>query len=134
VEEKRNFFVLIDADACPVYRLAERIAKECAEEYLKRADINEGIRLFQRTEGAVLLDVRTETEYKSGHIPGSINIPLDRIMSASNIIKEKKTPVFSYCLRGSRSNRAVAALQKMGYTNVMNIGGIAAYRGETARG
>ena len=103
-------------------------------DFLKRPDINEGVRMFHDTKGAVLLDVRTNDEYKSGHIPGSINIPLDRIMTAPDVLKDKNIPIFSYCLRGPRSQRAVAALRRMGYANVQNIGGITAYRGEITHG
>ena len=103
-------------------------------DFLKRTDINEGVMRFNRTEGAVLLDVRSRDEYRRGHIAGSINIPLERIQSAPDILKDKNVPVFSYCLRGQRSKRAVLALSQMGYTNVMNIGGIASYRGEIIHG
>ena len=101
--------------------------------FLKRTDINEGLRRFHGTTGAVLLDVRTPEEYNGGHIPGSINIPVERITTAGSILKDKNVPVFSYCLRGSRSARAVSALKRMGYVNVTNIGGIAGYRGEVTR-
>ena len=103
-------------------------------DFLKRPDINEGVRMFRGTKGAVLLDVRTEDEYKRGHIPGSINIPLDQIMTAQDSLKDKEVSIFTYCLRGSRSQKAVAQLRRMGYTDVTNIGGITAYKGETTRG
>lgn len=103
-------------------------------DFLKKPDINEGVRVFRETKGAVLLDVRTDEEYKTSHIPESVSIPLDRIITAPNVLKDKNAPVFSYCLRGSRSRRAVSALRQMGYTNVINIGGIDAYRGEITRG
>ena len=102
-------------------------------DFYKRTDINEGISIFRETAGAVLLDVRTPEEYGGGHIPGSINIPVERIMTAESILKDKNAPVFSYCLRGSRSARAVSALKRMGYANVTNIGGIVDYRGEVTR-
>ena len=45
----------------------------------KSADINEGVKEFRADKSAVLLDVRSKEEYASGHIPGSINIPLARL-------------------------------------------------------
>ena len=102
-------------------------------EFFKRADINEGVTQFRADKNAVLLDVRSKEEYAAGHIPGSINIPLDRIEEAAGRIPDKKTTVFIYCLRGTRSRRAVRALSKMGYEAVRSIGGINSYIGQTER-
>lgn len=102
-------------------------------DFLKQTDINEGLLRCKDTDGAVLLDVRTPEEYRGGHIPGSINLPVEQIMSAPEILKDKNAPIFSYCLRGPRSERAVTALRQMGYTNVTNIGGIASCKGEITR-
>ena len=102
--------------------------------FLRKTDINEAIVQYQKTEDAVLLDVRTNEEYRAGHIPGSVNIPVEQIMTAPDVLKDRNVHIFSYCLRGSRSHRAVSALRRMGYTDVTNIGGIAAYRGEIIRG
>lgn len=95
-----------------------------------KADINEGVEDFRATQGAVLLDVRNPEEYAAGHIPGSVNLPLPAIAEASERIADKSTPLFVYCLSGGRSSSAVSALEKMGYTNLTNIGGIRAWRGE----
>lgn len=98
--------------------------------FWKRSDINDGVADCCATPGAVLLDVREAEEFAAGHIPGAVNLPLSRIASAD---VDKSTPLFVYCLRGSRSLRAVAALRSMGYADVRSIGGITAYRGELAR-
>ena len=98
-----------------------------------KTDINTGIEQFHNTPHGVLLDVRTRQEYADGHIPGSLNIPLDRIDSALEAIPNKETPVFVYCLSGGRSGQAVAHLKKMGYTDVVNIGGISNYQGKRER-
>lgn len=100
--------------------------------FLKSPDINEGINEFNKTQNAVLLDVRTEDEYRGGHIEGSINIPLQKIQNVSEIIKDKNTPLFVFCYSGARSGQAVSYLSKTGYTNVKNIGGISQYRGKIA--
>ena len=96
-------------------------------------DINRGVEAYRSVPGAVLLDVRTPQEYREGHIPGSRNIPLQSISRAESVIKDKQTPLFVYCYSGSRSAQAVRALQRMGYANVKNLGGIAAYTGKVAR-
>ena len=97
------------------------------------ADINAGVKEFESTEDAVLLDVRTVDEYAEGHIPGSINIPLDTVASVLEHIPDKDTPLFVHCLSGGRSGKAVAFLKKSGYTQVKNIGGINLYNGPVER-
>lgn len=95
-----------------------------------RKDINAGVKSFRETVDAVLLDVRTRTEYAQGHIEGSRNLPLDEIDRIGAIVRDKQTPLFVHCLSGGRSARAVAYLRGNGYSNVQDIGGISAYRGE----
>ena len=97
------------------------------------ADINAGVKEFESTEDAVLLDVRTVDEYAEGHIPGSINIPLDTVASVLERIPDKDTPLVVHCLSGGRSGKAVAFLKKLGYTQVKNIGGINLYNGPVER-
>lgn len=97
-------------------------------------NVNTGTEKFRNTPGAVLVDVRQEDEYASGHIPGSINIPSDRIDGATAEIPDKSTPVFVYCLSGARSAGAASWLRRAGYTTVYNIGGISSYRGEREYG
>jgi phage shock protein E len=72
--------------------------------------------------GAVIIDVRTKGEYASGHINGSINIPLDSLTNNLNKIKKDK-PVITCCASGMRSASAKAVLKSKGYTEVYNGGG-----------
>ena len=102
-------------------------------DFLKQPDINQGVRQYMSTTGAVLLDVRTPEEYAEGHIPGGKNLPLQNIDKAAVIADNKDTPLFVHCLSGGRSRQAAAVLKQMGYTNVTNIGGIADYRGKVER-
>ena len=95
---------------------------------LRRLDINEAINEYKSTPGAVLLDVREADEYRSGHIPGSRNIPLSTIQTAA-LPEDLSTPLFVYCLSGARSGRAVNYLKNEGYSCVKNIGGINSYKG-----
>jgi len=99
-------------------------------DFLKGADINSGLKEYEQTEGALLLDVRTPAEYREGRIPGSKNIPLDELGNIASLVPEKDRPLFLYCYSGARSRQAVALLQSMGYSRVKNLGGIAAYRGK----
>lgn len=102
-------------------------------DFLKQPDINQGIKDYESSSSAVLLDVRTPQEYRQGRIPGSRNLPLQNIDTAEEAVKDKDTSLFVYCYSGARSRQAVNRLQKMGYTNVTNIGGISAYSGKVER-
>lgn len=97
----------------------------------KHVDINAEVEAMKAIENAVLLDVRSKEEYLGGHIPGSKNVPVENIEKVVDVIADKNTPVFVYCLRGSRSASAVSAMEKMGYTNAKSIGGIVSYKGKT---
>ena len=80
-----------------------------------------------------LIDVRTPEEYRAAHIPGSVNVPLDRIGDISRAVPDKDARLFVYCLSGARSRSASAALASMGYTDVNNIGGISQWTGRIGR-
>ena len=101
--------------------------------FFKQPDINKGLKEYAETENAVLLDVRTPQEYGEGHIPGSKNVPLQTIDKVRSVAENKDAELFVYCYSGARSRQATAMLQHMGYTNVQNIGGIAAYHGKVER-
>ena len=102
-------------------------------DFFKQLDVNQGVNEYQKTSNAVLLDVRTPAEYRSGHIPGSKNISLDAIDSVGSVAENKDTALYVYCQSGARSRQAAGLLRQMGYTNVNNIGGIAAYAGKVER-
>lgn len=81
-------------------------------------------------EGALLIDVRSITEYNQGHIDGAINIDVQEILNATDsltyenasISKNKK--IIVYCRSGSRSSSAAEKLIELGYTNVYDLGSI----------
>ncbi len=102
-------------------------------DFLKQPDVNQGVADYHNTPGAVLLDVRTPQEYSEGHIPGSKNVPLQTLDKVRSVVENKDAELFVYCYSGARSKQAAAALGQMGYTNVRNIGGIAAYHGKVER-
>ena len=99
----------------------------------KKFDINASVREYNSLRRAMLIDVREANEYKGGHIPGARNIPFSRIEKTPSAIQDKDMPLYVYCLSGSRSEKAVKALKKMGYTNVKNIGGYSFYSGKTQK-
>lgn len=99
-------------------------------DFFKQPDINQGVQEYKNAAGAVLLDVRTPQEYREGHIPGSQNVPLQQLDKVEEVTENKDTVLYVYCRSGARSRQAVSLLKHMGYTNVHNIGGIAAYSGK----
>lgn len=102
-------------------------------DFLRGPDIDQGVKEFQETPGAVLLDVRTPKEYQGGHIPGSRNVPLQILGTEDIVTAPKDAPLFVYCHSGARSGQAVRILAQQGYSNVKNIGGMAAYKGKVER-
>jgi phage shock protein E len=65
-------------------------------------------------EGAVIVDVRTKSEYQSGHIEGSKNIPLDTIKKETEKLKRLNKPIITVCMSGSRSGMAKSILASSG--------------------
>ncbi len=78
------------------------------------------------TQEVIVLDVREQEEYDSGHIPGAVLLPVGAINeeTASAAIPEKDDTVLVYCRSGNRSKTASAALAELGYTNIYEFGGI----------
>lgn len=72
-------------------------------------------------EGALLVDVRTPGEFASGHVKGSVNIPLDTVSSQLARFKNQKN-IIVFCRSGNRSLQAKAILEQKGFTNVINGG------------
>ena len=90
------------------------------------SNIDEAVEALKGATAAVLLDVRTPEEYAAGHIPGSVNHPLERLRDYDG---DPSRPIYAYCRSGRRSGRAVELLREMDYEAV-NIGGIIDYHGE----
>ena len=78
------------------------------------------------TQEVVILDVREQHEYDSGHIPGAVLLPVGTITedTAAAVIDNLDTVVLVYCRSGNRSKTASQALVDLGYTNVYEFGGI----------
>ena len=74
---------------------------------------------------AVLLDVRTPEEHKSGYLDGAVLLPLAELESQiSGKVSDKNTPIYIYCRSGRRAGTAVEKLKAMGYTDLHNLGGL----------
>ena len=75
------------------------------------------------TQEVIILDVREQDEYDSGHIPSAVLLPVGSI-DAAEVIPEKDSTVLVYCHSGNRSKTASAVLAGLGYTNIYEFGGI----------
>ena len=74
---------------------------------------------------AVLLDVRTPEEHKSGYLEGAVFLPLAELESKiSSKVSGNNTPIYIYCRSGRRAGTAVEKLKAMGYTDLHNLGGL----------
>lgn len=75
-------------------------------------------------QGAKVVDVRSVEEFKSGHLPGAVNVPLGEL--TQNIVRvapDKEQVLLLHCLSGGRSGLGVRALKGAGYRRVFNLGG-----------
>ena len=93
--------------------------------------MDDGIAMIKEEKGAIVLDVRRPAEFAEGHIPGAINIPNEEI-GTDEIprLPLKEQRIFVYCRSGRRSKQACLKLFKLGYTNLVEFGGILDYDGE----
>ena len=70
-----------------------------------------------------VIDVRTDDEFKSGHLESAINIEWQDIVSVASII-DKDDQIYLYCRSGNRSQKATNILIDVGYKNVINLGSL----------
>mgnify|MGYP003412414268 CR=1 FL=1 len=98
----------------------------------RQITMDKAVAMMKEEEGYIILDVRTAAEFDEKHIPGAINIPNETI--GTNTIPElpdKEQLILVYCRSGNRSKQASEKLVKLGYTNVVEFGGIIDWPGET---
>ena len=87
--------------------------------------------MMENESGYVVLDVRRPDEYAAGHIPGAINVANETIGTAEiPELPDKDQLILVYCRSGRRSKEAAEKLVKLGYTNIVEFGGILDWKGE----
>ena len=93
-----------------VYRFKDSIYQE------------EIMKIMRNNKNVILIDVRSEQEYREGHLNGAINIPVYEMQyRAEKEIKNKNTIIIAYCTAGLRSRKAINILRKLGYKNLYNV-------------
>ena len=98
----------------------------------RQISMDEAITLMEEESDYIILDVRTPEEFSERHIPGAINIANETI--GTDVIPElphKDQLILVYCRSGNRSKQASQKLADLGYTNVLEFGGIIDWPGDT---
>ena len=105
------------------------------ESTYRQINAEEAAALMEKESSYIILDVRTAEEYSEKHIPGAINIPNETI-GTEDIpeLPDKEQLILVYCRSGNRSKQASEKLVKLGYTNIVEFGGINDWTGETVSG
>ena len=101
----------------------------------KQITMSEAIAMMEKEKDYIILDVIRPDEFAEKHIPGAINIP-NEIIGTEEIeqLPNKKQLILVYCRSGNRSKQASEKLVKLGYTNIVEFGGIIDWPGETVSG
>ena len=98
----------------------------------RQIDMDEAIAIMNSQSGYIILDVRRVDEFSAGHIPGAINIPNESIGNEEiSALPDKDQLILVYCRSGNRSKQASEKLAALGYTNIVEFGGIMDWPGET---
>lgn len=98
----------------------------------KMVSMSEGLEIAKKNPDAIIVDVRREDEYKAGHIPGAVLLTMETISAetAAKVLPDKSKMILVYCRSGRRSKIAAQTLSELGYTNLIEFGGILDYNGK----
>ena len=101
----------------------------------RQVNMDEAITMMEEGSGYIILDVRTPEEFAEKHIPGAINVANETI-GTEDIpeLPDKDQLILVYCRSGNRSKQASEKLVALGYTNIVEFGGINDWPGETVTG
>ncbi len=108
---------------------------ESKENTYTRISSDEAAEMMSQETDYIILDVRTQAEYEEKHIPGAICVPNEKISTVPpDQLSDKEQLIMVYCRSGNRSKTASQKLADMGYTNIVEFGGIIDWQGETVTG
>jgi rhodanese-related sulfurtransferase len=97
--------------------------------------MDEAVTMMAQETNYIILDVRRPDEFAAGHIPNAINVANETIGTAEiSELPDKNQLIMVYCRSGRRSKEASEKLVKLGYTNIVEFGGILDWKGETVTG
>ena len=97
----------------------------------RQISMDEAVTMMAQETGYIILDVRRPDEYAAGHIPNAINVANETIGTAEiPELPDKNQLIMVYCRSGRRSKEAAEKLVKLGYTNIVEFGGILDWKGD----
>ena len=97
----------------------------------RQITMDEAVTMMTQETGYVILDVRRPDEFAAGHIPNAINVANETIGTTEILeLPDKDQLIMVYCRSGRRSKEASEKLVKLGYTNIVEFGGILDWKGE----
>ena len=106
-----------------------------SEASYRQVSMDEAIAMMEEKNDYIILDVRTPEEFAEKHIPDAINIPNETIGTEEiPELPDKEQLILVYCRSGNRSKQASEKLVRLGYTNIVEFGGINDWPGETVSG
>ena len=101
----------------------------------RQITMDDAVTMMAQETGYIILDVRRPDEFAAGHIPNAINVPNESIGTSELLeLPDKNQLILVYCRGGRRSKDASEKLVKLGYTNIVEFGGILDWKGETVTG
>ena len=104
------------------------------ESRIEHVSMDDIVQIMNDNSDYIILDVRTLEEYNEGHIPNAICIPNETIgKDTVNKLPNKEQLILIYCRSGNRSKQAAQKLIKLGYTNLIEFGGIIDWKGEIVK-
>ena len=110
-------------------------AAQSEENTYRKVAAKEAAAMMEEETGYLILDVRTAAEYSDKHIPGAVNVPNETIGDQEiPELPDKEQLILVYCRSGNRSKQAAEKLVKLGYTNIVEFGGINDWTGQTVSG
>ena len=115
-----------------LFLLAGCTASNEQENSYRQISMDEAVTMMEEESSYIILDVRTPEEFRERHIPNAINIPNETIGSEDiQELPDKDQLILVYCRSGNRSKQASGKLAELGYTNIVEIGGINDWTGDT---
>ncbi len=114
--------------------ISETMNNEQTNTY-RQISMEEAITMMAQERGYIILDVRRADEFAAGHIPNAINVANEDIGTAEIAkLPCKDQLIMVYCRSGRRSKEAAEKLVKLGYTNIVEFGGILDWTGDVVSG
>ena len=130
-QDRTTFSIIGGADGPTAIFVAGKVQGGDKEVAYTSITMDKAREIFQTEGDYLILDVRRADEFAEWHIPGAINIANGDIKSSEpEELQDKEQTIYVYCRSGNQSKQAAAKLAAMGYTNIVEFGGIIDWTGD----